>query len=303
MTTGRLKRRPPFLASLETDLIRKTTVDDRTLYALPDALGLLTDRPASAEGLWEPLRRREPSLAHLIREAPFQARDGTEELLPAATLEDLLRIVQNVPTGRAETVKRWLASIAFQKLEEAANPELAVARVRREYEMRGYPRQWIDQRLRSISARAEVVGEWHRRGAQSSEDFRTLTNALMQEAFGMDVETYRQHKGLFGPPHRENLRDHMTDLELALVSLGETVGATLHRSRGSKTLAELESDMRAAGTIAAATRKQIEQATGQPLITGERKSWAQRRNPKDRPRPTEEAGRQIVFRRNTSPAS
>jgi hypothetical protein len=155
MPTGRSRRRPPFLASLETDLVRKIAEDDRILYALPDALGLLesSDRPASAEGLWEPLRRREPALAHLIHQVRFPARDGTEELLPAATLEDLFRIVQNVPTGRAETVKRWLASTAFQKLEEAADPELAVARVRREYETRGYPRQWIDQRLRHFHTR------------------------------------------------------------------------------------------------------------------------------------------------------
>jgi hypothetical protein len=217
-------------------------------------------------------------------------------MLPATTLDGLLRIVQSVPTPRAETVKRWIASTCVEQIEEAANPELAVARARRAYEQQGYPRQWIDQRLRSISARAEVVGEWYRRGAQSSDDFRTLTNALMVEAFGMDVETYRQHKALFG---RENLRDHMTDLELALVSLGETVAATLHRSHGSKTLQELESDMHAAGTIASDTRRRIEEASGQGVIAGERKSWAERRNPKDAPAPDTPA-RQIVYKRDHS---
>jgi hypothetical protein len=296
--TGRARRRPPLITALDTDAIRKTELDGRTLYALPDVLAQLTGSDR-AEGLWEPLRRREPSLEEFTEEASFPSRStpGTDETLPATTLEGLLRIAQSAPTPRAETVKRWIAATCVEGLEEAANPELAVARARRAYEAQGLPRQWIDGRLRSISARAEVVGEWYRRGAQTSDDFRTLTNALMQEAFGMDVETYRQHKGLFG---RENLRDHMTDLELALVSLGETVAATLHRSKGSKTLQELEADMTAAGAIVAATRKRIEKESGRGVIEGERKSWGDRRtppNPKDTPASNDQPGRQVLYKR------
>jgi hypothetical protein len=243
---------------------------------------------------WEGILRREPALGEVIEFAPFAGEGGAEEIIPAADLAGVLRIVQSMGHPRAESLKRWLATNGAARLEEADNPELAVARARQEYERRGYPRQWIDARLRSISGRAEIVAEWSRRGAQESKDYRELTNALLQDGFGMDAETYRQHKGLFG---RENLRDHMNEMELALLSLGETVGAALHRSRGSKTLTELEKDMQEAGKIVAEARQRIEGASGGAVIEGQRKSWSERRNPGEKPTDAGTAGREVVIRR------
>ena len=290
-------RRPAFLGVLESEQVRRIGLENRTLYAVPDVVKALThaDRPMD---YWESLARRESALAEVSEFAPFTGTGGAEELLPAADLPGILRIIESIGHPRAEGLKRWLAACAAARLEEADNPELAIARARHEYERRGYPRQWIDQRLRSISGRAEIVGEWARRGAQASDDYRALTNVLLQDGFGMDAETYRQHKGLFG---RENLRDHMSEMELALLSLGETVAASLHRSRGSKSLPELEKDLQQAGKIVAGARRQIEDASGANIIAGDRKTTAERRNPGEPATPnseTQRAGRQVIYRKD-----
>jgi hypothetical protein len=287
---GRGVRRPVVLAALDSERVRRAVVEGRTLYAVMDVVGVAVD-PESAATVWEEVVRREPGIVDVCLRVPMtpaeEGEDG-EELMVATDMEGVLRVLQVVDGARASAARQWLAVCGASRLEEADNPELAVVRARREYERRGYPRQWVDQRMRSISARAEVVGEWYKRGAQGSEDFRRLTNALVQEAFGMDVEGYRQHKGLFG---RENLRDHMSDMELSLVSLGETIGATLHRAHGSKTVDELETDMAAAGRVVAETRGRIEKESGRPVIEGERKAWAERRNPRE-----ETSGREVIYR-------
>ncbi len=287
---GRGVRRPVVLAALDSERVRRAVVEGRTLYAVMDVVGVAVD-PESAATVWEEVVRREPGIVDVCLRVPMtpaeEGEDG-EELMVATDMEGVLRVLQVVDGARASAARQWLAVCGASRLEEADNPELAVVRARREYERRGYPRQWVDQRMRSISARAEVVGEWYKRGAQGSEDFRRLTNALVQEAFGMDVEGYRQHKGLFG---RENLRDHMSDMELSLVSLGETIGATLHRAHGSKTVDELETDMAAAGRVVAETRGRIEKESGRPVIEGERKAWAERRNPRE-----ETGGREVIYR-------
>ncbi|MGN6370690.1 MAG: hypothetical protein ACTHN5_20750 [Phycisphaerae bacterium] len=285
---GRVSRWPALLSVIEGERVRKTVVEGRKYYAVVDVLEVASE-VEHPEDYWAGLLRREPGLSELWEELAFPAGSEVEEeaVLIGADLMGVLRILEAVSGRKTESVKRWMAQCCAERMEESENPELAVIRARREYERQGLPRRWIDQRMRSISTRAEVVSEWHKRGAQTSEDFRELTNALMQEGFGMDVETYRQHKGLFG---RENLRDQMTEMELVLVSLGEAVAATLHRSHGSKAMEELEQDMRRAGGIVAETRKRIEGESGLTVVEGERRAPAERRNPA-------EGGREVVYRR------
>ncbi len=286
---GRGVRRPVILAALESEGVRRAAVEGRTFYAVLDVVAAATD-PALAATAWQNLLQRDPGVLDLCLRVPMTGADGDEpeELMLAADLEGVLRLLQMIESPRSGAVRQWLAACGASRVDEADNPELAVARARREYERRGYPRQWVDQRMRSIAARAELVGEWHKRGADGSDDFRRLTNALFQDAFGVDVEAYRQLKRLVG---RETLRDHMTDLELALVSLGETVAATLHRARGSRRMDELERDMIAAGRVVAETRQRIEKESGRPVIEEARKTWTDRRNPRD-----DRSGREVLFR-------
>jgi hypothetical protein len=195
----------------------------------------------------------------------FVGTGGQMHVLEALDLEGVLRLVQSIGSPKAERIRTWLARNARERLEEAENPELAILRTRRAYEQEGYSRRWIDQRLRSVSARHELTGEWYRRGVRSSDEFRALTNELMQSAFGMNVESYRRYKGLYRTG--ENLRDHMTDLELALTSLGETTAAVMHRDRHTSGFDALLEDARVTGQIISKAREEIEHQTGRSVVS------------------------------------
>jgi hypothetical protein len=143
--------------------------------------------------------------------------------------------------------------------------ERLILRARRHYEHAGYSRLWIDQRMRSVSARHELTGEWYRRGVRESEHFRALTNELFVNAFGMDVEDYRRYKGLFRT--KRNLRDHMTDLEMSLAALGETTAVELHRVRRSNGFEALLLDAKDAGLIVRKARHEIEGQLGRPVVS------------------------------------
>src|SRR5215212_1859131 len=166
----------------------------------------------------------------------------TVERLQDLEIDRVRRFVESIPMAdrEGERVRKWLAATARERLEEEKNPELAVLRTRRLYEQKGYSRRWVDKRLRGVSARHELTGEWYKRGATESDQFRQLTNDLMRGAFGMEVEEYRRFKHLFKTG--ENLRDHMSDLELALTALGETVAVALHRDRDSGNFDQLLAD-------------------------------------------------------------
>jgi DNA-damage-inducible protein D len=262
-----------FAALLSGETVRRVlTQAGRPLYAAVDVVAALSGSRQPAE-YWADLKVREPALANLSQ-AMSLAPDA--EALPVTLdgvdIEGVLRLVQSIPTARAERVRRWLAQTARERLEEENNPELAVMRTRRLYESKGYSRRWVDKRLRGVSARHELTGEWYKRGATESDQYRALTNVLVKGAFGMEVEEYRRHKNLFKTG--ENLRDHMSDLELALTALGETVAVSLHRDHDSRGYDALEADARDAGEIVARTRDEIEARTGKPVVqSGNHRDW------------------------------
>lgn len=273
---------------LNGELVRRVeTQDGRELYAAEDVVTALTHTADPAKYL-EELKIREPALARVCEPAVFVRGHGAEPVrLDAVDVEGVLRLVQSIPSARAERLRRWLAATARERLEEESNPELAAMRTRRLYEQRGYSRRWVDKRLRGVSARHELTGEWYKRGATDSEQFRALTNDIMRGAFGMEVEQYRQFKNLYQTG--ENLRDHMTDLELALTALAETVAVALHRDHDSRGLEQLEADVKAAGDVVAKTRAEIELRTKHPVVQpfNHRDGWARarRRNPSPAPAP------------------
>jgi len=245
-------------ALLGGEQVRRTAHEGKPLFAAVDVVAALTSvrQPAA---YWADLKTREPVLTDLAVQVPFPpaVEGGEPVVLDAIGIDGVLRLVQSIPTAKAERLRKWLAQTARERLEEEKNPELAVVRTRRLYEQKGYSRRWVDKRLRGVSARHELTGEWFKRGATDAEQYRALTNALMRGAFGMEVEQYRNFKHLYKTG--ENLRDHMTDLELALTELGETLAVSLHRSRGSRGFEALQRDARDAGRIVARTRDEIEQ--------------------------------------------
>ena len=248
------------LQLLNSDRIRRVELDGRTFYAAFDIVGALAEVRDAGE-YWSRLLKRDPYLAELFHNVCTEAGGNVEFV----DLTGVFELAQAIGSPKANKIKAWLAKSGRQRLEEAENPELIALRARRLYEHKGYPRRWIDKRLRGISARHELTGEWYKRGASESGAFRALTNQLMHSAFGMDVEGYRRYKNVRGAG--QNLRDHMSDLELALTSLGETTAVALHQARNSRGFENLAADAKDAGEVVAMALAEIQRRGGRPVIT------------------------------------
>lgn len=243
---------------LKDPAVRRAEHEGRTFYAAVDVLGELM-LGGDAARAWGEIKRMRKEIAAACE--PVVMPDGVE--VDGLDTQGVLRLSQSVSGERAERVRWWLAEAGREKLEDADDPELALRRARQLYEQRGHDRRWVDKRLRGMSARAELTGEWYRRGARASDEFRELTNELMRNSFGMTIEEFRRHKGLTGTP--DNLRDHMTELELALTTLAETAASTMHREHASEGVEALRSDAAAAGRVVAHARGELERAMGRDI--------------------------------------
>ena len=256
------------LANLLNDTrIDRTRQRRVTYYAAADLLAALSDvdlhDPTTA---WTELKRNEVALAGVARTFETTDSDGSIRHADFLDLPGVLRVVQSVPSRRAESIKRWLTTAGVERLQAASDPDRPAVRSRHLYERKGFERPWVNQRLRTVGARQDLTREWARRGATDSEHFRALTNELMNRTFGMDVETYRRQKGLTGTP--TNLRDRMTDLELTLTELSEATAAALHKARGSHGVDALLKDTADAGEIVAGARRRIEASSGDRAAAG-----------------------------------
>jgi hypothetical protein len=204
------------------------------------------------------------------------ATAGGRQKIQCWNTEGIFRLIQSIPSPKAEPFKRWLARVGKERIDEIENPELAMGRMQELYEKKGYPKEWIDKRLRGIAVRQDLTDEWKDRGARTTSEYAILTNEIMQGSFGLKVEEYKQVKDL----ERENLRDHMTDIELILTMLAEATTTELHRDRDSQGMAPLKKDAQDGGAVAGRTRKDIEAQTGKPVITGANFKQLSTRKPK-----------------------
>lgn len=192
------------------------------------------------------------------------ASDGRYYLSDAADTETMFRIIQATPSPKAEPFKLWLAHVGKERLDEIQNPELSMERMRMLYEKKGYPKSWIDKRMRGIAVRQDLTHEWQSRGAKTREEYAILTNEIMTGTFDMGVQRHKDFKGL-AVPH--NLRDHMTDLELILTMLAEATTTRIHQDRDTKGVPKLKVDARDGGAVAGRTRKDIESQTKKPVAS------------------------------------
>ena len=254
------------IAVFQEKTIRRTWHSDEWWFSVVDVCGVLTESP-DAGAYWRKLKQRlgaeggEPvTFCHGLK---LEAPDGKQRVTDCANTEGLFRLIQSIPSPKAEPFKRWLAQVGYQRIQEIENPELAMGRMQDLYEKKGYPKEWIDKRLRGIAVRQDLTDEWKVRGAVTSKEFAILTNEIMQSAFGLKVDEYKQVKSL----ERENLRDHMTDIELILTMLAEATTTKLHRDRDTKGMEPLKKDARDGGAVAGRTRKDIEQQSGKPVIS------------------------------------
>jgi hypothetical protein len=177
----------------------------------------------------------------------------------------MFRIIQSIPSPKAEPFKQWLAQVGYDRVQEIENPELAQSRVKEYYELKGYPKEWIDKRLRGIAIRQDLTDEWRSRGVQEEKDFAILTNEISKATFGKTVGEYKHFKGLQKP--NQNLRDHMTDWELILTMVGEKATTDITIAKDSKEFSTLKQSAKRGGQIADNTRKELEQEIGKPIVS------------------------------------
>ncbi len=248
--------------------IRRVLVKDEWWFSVVDICAVLTDSPDPG-AYWRKLKQRlkeeGSEVVTFCHELKLEASDGKKYRTDCANTEGVFRIIQSIPSPKAEPFKRWLARIGKERLDEIENPELGMQRTKELYEKKGYPKDWIEKRLRGIAVRQKLTDEWDDRGAETDKDYAILTNEIMQGAFDMKVEGYKKHKGL----KRENLRDHMTDLELIITMLGEAATTRITTDRDSRGVPALKNDARNGGAVAGRTRKDIERQTGTKVISKE----------------------------------
>lgn len=249
--------------------IRKVIYNNEWWFSVIDVVAVLTDSD-NPRDYWYKMKVRETEeaqveLSTICRQLKLTAPDGKQRETDCANAEGVFRIIQSIPSPKAEPFKRWLARVGKERLDEIENPELGMRRTKEIYEKKGYPKDWIEKRLRGIAVRQKLTDEWDDRGAQNDNDYALLTNEIMQGAFDLKVESYKKHKGL----KRENLRDHMTDLELIITMLGEAATTRITQDRDSQGTPALKKDAQDGGAVAGRTRKDIEQQAGTKVISKE----------------------------------
>lgn len=248
--------------------IRRVCHEGEWLFSVVDVIGAITDsdRPS---GYWTDLKAKMvknegfDELYDNIGKLPMPSADGKMRPTEVANAESLFRIIQSVPSPKAEPIKRWLAKVGFERIQETQDPELAIKRAILTYQLQGRSDDWIEKRVRSIVSRKELTREWQKRGASEDKDYALLSNIISEETFGVGVKRHKEMKGLSS----QNLRDHMTDLELILTMLGETSSTTITTQRDAQGVYELGRAARAGGAIAGGARKQIEAETGQKVVS------------------------------------
>lgn len=241
-------------------------------FSVVDAVGVLSGSNI-ARRYWSDLKRKldqeagSDQLYEKIVQLKLTAPDGKQRDTDCANTESLLRIVQSIPSPRAEPFKRWLASVGYERIREIENPELASARARKLYEAKGYPAAWIEKRLRSIAIRGELTGEWRARDVTEGREFSILTAEIARATFGVTPGAHRRIKGLEKIKIGNNLRDHMTDLELIFTMLGEASTTEIARRKDARGFPANRVTAKEGGAIAGGARKALEAKTGRAVVS------------------------------------
>jgi hypothetical protein len=252
----------------EAKKVRTHWDEERELwyFSVIDVIEALTgtDRPRKYwSDLKAKLTKEGSQLSDNIGQLKMAAEDGRMRLTDVADTAQILRLIQSIPSPKAEPFKQWLAQVGYERIEETEDPELSFDRAMETYLAKGYSKSWINQRLKSIEVRKELTDEWEKRGVKKGMDFAVLTDIITKAWSGKSVKEYKQHKTL----KKENLRDHMTNLELVLNMLAEATTSEISKSRKPKTLDENKVIAKQGGTIAGNARKEIETKTGEKVVS------------------------------------
>lgn len=246
--------------------VRKTLHEGEWWFSVVDVCGVLTDS-VDAGAYWRKLKQRlnveGSEVVTNCHGLKLESSDGKKYLTDCATTENLFRLIQSIPSPKAEPLKRWLAKVGYERVQEIEDPELATKRTRALYKAKGYSDDWIEKRMRGIAIREELTDEWKNRGVDEQKDYQILTAEISKATFGVTPSQYKKMKGL----KRENLRDHMDDFELIFNMLGERSTTEIHRLENSKGVVKLKLDANRGGRVAGIARKELEKELGRPVVT------------------------------------
>lgn len=238
-------------------------------FSVVDVVAVLTDQPdyQTARNYWKVTKKRLKDEGNetvtACNQLKMTASDGKKRLTDVADTEQLLRIIQSIPSPKAEPFKLWLAQVGRERIEETIDPELTIDRALETYLKKGYSREWINQRLQAIQVRKELTDEWDARGVQKGVEYAILTDEISRAWSGMSTRQYKNLKGL----KKENLRDNMTTLELVLNMLAEATTTEISKQKAPSTFSENMAVAREGGEAAGIARKAVEERTGVPVIT------------------------------------
>jgi len=242
--------------------------DSKWYFSVADVVQVLTDS-ANVRDYIKKMRKRETALdanwGTLCPPLELLAPDGKRRQTQCANAEGLLRIIQSIPSPKAEPFKRWLAKVGYERLEEIENPELAAKRMRELYKAKGYSDEWIEKRVRGIAIRDELTNEWQKRGVKEQREYAILTAEISRATFGMTPAEYKAFKSLAKPA--DNLRDHMTDLELIFTMLGEASTTEIARNKDARGYDENLNAAIEGGSVAGSARLDLEKKSGKKVAT------------------------------------
>jgi hypothetical protein len=229
-----------------------------------DVVAALTDSEDS-RNYWKVLKFREPQLVTFCNQLKLPSSDGKYYETDCASTKNLFRIIQSIPSPKAEPFKQWLAQVGYERVQEIQDPQLAQKRMRELYRKKGYSENWIEKRVRGIAIRDELTGEWKKRGVKEGKEYAILTNEISKATFDKTVEEYKEFKNL----NKQNLRDHMNDLELIFNMLGEKATTEIAVVKEAKGFTENKVAANKGGKIAGDARKNLEIETGRKVVTNE----------------------------------
>lgn len=265
------------LALFQGREIRRIWKDEKWYFSIVDIVGILSESD-NPRRYWSDLKRKIANegseLYDKIVQLKLASSDGKFYKTDAGDTRQILRITQSIPSKKAEPFKQWLARVGAERIEEIRDPELASKRAHALYKAKGYPEDWIEQRERGIVTRNLLTDQWKERGAKEGIDFAILTNEIYKTGFGMDAKEYKDFKEI---SKQDNLRDSMTNLELALTNLGEATATELHKTNDSYGMNELKQDMNEAGEVVDTARKRAEKSLGHSVVSKQNKIDLQNR--------------------------
>jgi hypothetical protein len=245
--------------------VRRTVHKNEWWFCVSDVVEVLTDTSNPTDYI-KKMRKRDAALSkgwgQIVTPLAIETAGGPQHLNCANT-EGLFRIIQSIPSPKAEPFKRWLAKVGYERVQEIEDPELATKRTRTLYKAKGYPDDWIEKRMRSIAIREELTDEWKDRSVREQEDYAILTAEISKAAFGLTPSEYKRLKGL----DRQNLRDHMNDLELIFSMLGEAATTEITRTRDAQGFAENKAAAVDGGAVAGTARRDLEAKSGKKVVS------------------------------------